>query len=225
MRKVRISLVAMMLVLALVATSPGAGALARPLEPTYGASIGTWAGRWWQWIFSVPLDEHHPFNDSTGANCGQGQSARQMWFLAGVSNTGGEVGRGCEVPKGRAIFFPVLNTECSTLEKEPFYGEDAAALKACAESFVMEDMYAQLDGADLNMATVTSDVYDFTVTEGWNIAGYFEGADVGDTGQSVASGTHVVLPPLPPGTYTLEFGGYFPLWDYQLDITYRISVS
>lgn len=221
----RIGSIAVSLALALMITGPGAVAIASPSAP-YGASVATWSGRWWQWIFSMPLDGNHPFNDSTGANCGNGQSAKHMWFLAGVNNTSGEPTRGCEVPTGRMIFFPVLNTECSTLEAAPFYGKDAAELKACAESFAMEDTYAQLDGVDLPMRMVTSGVFDFTVQEGWEDGNYFApGVKVGDEGQSVAHGAHVVLPPLPPGSHLLEFGGYFPDWDYQLDITYQLTVG
>lgn len=225
MRKRSIGLMALTLVLALTITGPGATALTSPARPR-GASLGTWAGRWWQWVFSMPYDSHHPFNDTTGANCGQGQAAKGMWFLAGVTNTGGTVGRGCEVPAGRMILFPVLNTECSTLEAPPFYGKDAAELTACAESFLMEDMYARLDGADVPFSMVTSGVYDFTVQEGWVAAGFFPaGVKVGDQGQSVAHGAHVVLPPLPAGSHLLEFGGYFPDLDYQLDISYQLTVG
>ncbi|HKG86698.1 MAG TPA: hypothetical protein VKA95_00115 [Nitrososphaeraceae archaeon] len=36
-----------------------------------------------------------------------------MWFLAGTG--GGEVTRVCNIPAGKAIFFPSLNVECDSL--------------------------------------------------------------------------------------------------------------
>lgn len=43
-------------------------------------------------------------------------------------------------------FFPVINVECSTVEDEPFYGEDENSLRACATGFNFSDVYARIDG-------------------------------------------------------------------------------
>ncbi|MEV7544432.1 hypothetical protein [Streptomyces sp. NPDC089915] len=70
------------------------------------AEGGRLAARWWKWVLSAPQEEN-PVADSTGAYAGRRQPG-DLWFLAGTY--GGRVVRRCEVPTGRPLFFPVLNT-------------------------------------------------------------------------------------------------------------------
>jgi hypothetical protein len=48
----------------------------------YGVSYTEWTARWWQWAFSIPV-ENNPVNDMTGANCAINQHG-PVWFLAGT---------------------------------------------------------------------------------------------------------------------------------------------
>jgi hypothetical protein len=95
--------------------------------------------RWWQWVFSIPSSVH-PLSqkniDPTGADyCMVGQQGN-AWYLGGVfkivdispgsnqtqSNGNGivpvEIVREChDIPLGKTILIPVLNTECNTAEE------------------------------------------------------------------------------------------------------------
>src|SRR5438046_3826702 len=87
---------------------------------TYGRTYGDWAAAWWQWALSIPAS-HHPLFDT--ADCGVGQSG-PVFFLGGKACSTldthcdfGHADRICTVPSGKALFFPVINTEDSTLEE------------------------------------------------------------------------------------------------------------
>ncbi|MEO7324834.1 MAG: hypothetical protein ABIW82_08395 [Dokdonella sp.] len=71
-----------------------------------GATSAEWSAKWWQWAMSTPPGTR-PYEDLTGAQCADGQQG-PVWFLAGTSG-GSVVNRTCTVPKGKYIFFPVIN--------------------------------------------------------------------------------------------------------------------
>src|SRR5436309_708111 len=73
----------------------------------YGTPYTEWAGKWHQWLISVP-QPLNPATDPTGSNCGQNQTG-PVWFLAGT--TGGSAERTCTIPSGKAILFPVISGE------------------------------------------------------------------------------------------------------------------
>jgi hypothetical protein len=77
-----------------------------PNSKPYGASYGEWSAQWWQWVLHIPAGVN-PNLDTTGANCGQGQSGH-VWFLGGTF--GGSAVRTCNVPNGVSLLFPIQNT-------------------------------------------------------------------------------------------------------------------
>src|SRR3989441_9891712 len=122
-----------------------------PHSRPYGLTQGEWSARWWQWVFSIPASAN-PLIDSTGTNCANGQSG-PVWFLAGsFSATRTPPGvfeaietRSCTVPVGKALFFSIINAECSTAEGN---GTTEAELRDCAD-FLMDhlaDLTAPIDG-------------------------------------------------------------------------------
>src|SRR2546426_6305813 len=95
--------------------------LVLPINSTpYGKTYGEWSAEHWKWTFSFPVD-HHPQTDT--ADCSAGQSG-PVWFLGGTFTTTvdpsgvvvGRATRDCAVPAGKALFFPIIDTECSTIE-------------------------------------------------------------------------------------------------------------
>src|SRR6059058_3845619 len=65
------------------------------------------ATRWWQWALGTPASEN-PLTDTTGQFAAVNQSpSGRIWFLAG--NFGGTTVRTITVPKGAALFFPIVN--------------------------------------------------------------------------------------------------------------------
>jgi hypothetical protein len=192
-----------------------------PGSTSHGASYGEWSARWWQWAFSFRADAH-PLLETAGCDAGQ---SGQVWFLGG-SFVNSTVVRNCTVPAGEAIFFPVLNTECSTVEGPPFHGDDEAELRACAAAVTNTGMFATIDGVavqNLNSYRVQSPLYLFSAPDG----GLFGGA-VTDV-QSISDGVWLMLAPLSAGkTHTIHFGGTQTITGFPaltLDVTYNITVQ
>ena len=94
-----------------------------PNAKAYGMTYGEWSAKWWQWAFSLPVDQN-PFFDE-GGNCTNGANGQfgPVWFLTGVINVSGTAVRDCTVPAGKALFFPIINAEDATLESG-LTGED-----------------------------------------------------------------------------------------------------
>jgi hypothetical protein len=65
------------------------------------------SAEWQQWVLSIPTPVN-PLLDTTGAHCMVGQRGA-VWFLTGTS-FGGSVTRVCDVPEGKPLFFPVVNS-------------------------------------------------------------------------------------------------------------------
>ena len=86
---------------------------------------------WWQWALSIPASVN-PLGDPTGSLCGVGQHGK-VWFLGGTLD-GSPANRSCKVPAGTAIFFPVINAECSVIEDQTL--QNKAELQACAKGFM-----------------------------------------------------------------------------------------
>lgn len=188
-----------------------------PTSRVQGLAYGDWAANWWQYVLSVPADQN-PLGDATEA-C----------ILQWVGNVGLVVGNcavgtpiQCTVPAGKMLFVEVLGAECSTLEEGPFYGEDEAGLRECAQAFVPQELQASIDGVevrDLSKYIVTSPLYGFTVPED-NVLGVPAGS-----GQSVASGAYLMLSPLSPGTHTIHLHGTYPDFEFTADKTFILTVE
>ena len=54
-----------------------------------------------------PAFDSNPISDLTGKYSASGQLYEKVWFLAGTF--GGRAERICQIPSGRAIFFPIIN--------------------------------------------------------------------------------------------------------------------
>src|SRR3954471_18926012 len=71
-----------------------------------GQSQEDWSRAWWQWAGS--FEQHSsPVSDRSGAACGRKQSGA-VWFLAGAYGSERTLRR-CEVPRGKYLFFPLIN--------------------------------------------------------------------------------------------------------------------
>src|SRR5262245_59664768 len=93
--------------------------VAAPGQAQDGGKYGNLTALWWQWVNAQPAVDvggtnTNPVLDSTGAYATVGQEngigpGNKFFFLAGTF--GGEVTRTVTVPRGKALFFPVLNYE------------------------------------------------------------------------------------------------------------------
>lgn len=69
-------------------------------------TLHSYANRWWQWSYAVPHN-FNPVRDINGEDCHRAQKG-PVWFLAGA-NVNTKISRTCEMPKGKYIFFPIIN--------------------------------------------------------------------------------------------------------------------
>ena len=81
----------------------------KPDENPFGKRWEEWTAEWWKWSLSLPKDQN-PITDPTGENASHNQRG-PVWFLAGTF--GGVAERTCDIPAGKAIFFPISCNETS----------------------------------------------------------------------------------------------------------------
>ncbi|WP_155636430.1 hypothetical protein [Burkholderia stagnalis] len=199
-----------------------------------GLTYGEWSATWWQWLLAIPTgpgNDPNPQDQSNGAvDCSIHQSG-PVWFLAG-SGTGATVTRTCagHVSSTTALFFPLINIECSTQDQAPFHCTDAASCRQCVASFASYigpiTVHASVDGVEVLNGVqgfrAQSPLFGFT-TPSNNILG-----SAGGAGVSVSDGYWVMLKPLSPGQHTIRFGGAIvrgPFSGFTQDATYNITVS
>jgi hypothetical protein len=199
-----------------------------PEENVFGLSYGDWSAAWWQYVLSIPADTN-PIFDTTGANCDIEQGKSPVFFLVGA---GAEpVTRTCTVPSGRALFFPIINVECSNVEPPPFFGETAQELRECAAELVngvgVETLQVVVDGKqvqNLEDFRVQSPLFDFILPPGDNFLGL---PDV-TSGSAVSDGYWLMLKPLSPGNHVIHWEGAFvsgPGAGFSQNVTYNLIVK
>jgi hypothetical protein len=195
-----------------------------PDSEAYGATYPEWTAGWWAWALSIPQDQN-PTNDDTGKNCEQRQTG-PVWFLAGTS--GGSAVRECTVPHGKAIFFPILNSECSYSEFPSFSTE--AELRSCSKSLfdLVTNLKLTINGSrvqNLEQYRVESPLFNVTFPAS-NIYGVPPGPS-----QAVSDGFWIMLNPLPVGKHQISFGGTGVDFtstgkeNFGTDVTYNLNVK
>lgn len=185
-----------------------------PTESVANISQSDWSRVWWQWAGSFDASDS-PIADRTGSNCGSKQRG-PVWFLAGTYGTA-RTKRSCTVPRGKYIFFPLINYVVMP-QKEACasccgsYAETAKAITDHPLNLVLE-----VDGRRVE-----------------NLASYRQATaqcfDMGSLASppyrvfpSAANGYYVMLRPLPPGKHVLNFGGVLP--DMSQAVTYTLLVE
>ncbi|MBI5651870.1 MAG: hypothetical protein HZC40_15750 [Chloroflexi bacterium] len=206
-----------------------------PNSKPFGKTYGEWSVEHWKWIYSLPVD-HHPLFDT--ADCSAGQSGK-VWFLGGmfsVTNPSpgvfiGNTTRNCKVPVGKALFFPIVDVEGSTVEGN---GVTEAELRAFA-NFVADhaaNLFAEIDGkpiTNLNAYRAQSPLFTFGPLPANNALGLPQGT----TSPAVSDGYFLMIAPLSSGRHTIHFKGSIILgqptdpgyFEFSLDITYNITVK
>jgi hypothetical protein len=167
----------------------------------YGLTYSEWTAKWWQWGYLIPKDIN-PAYDDTGKNCAQKQNG-PVWFLAGTY--GHTVNRKCDIPPGKAILFPILNSECSFAEFPNL--KTLSELRLCAKTIQDQviKLNATVDGvpiSNLHKYRIQSPPFSFTLPQN-NILGL--PANV--TTQAIADGNWVFLKPIFDGSHKITFRG------------------
>jgi hypothetical protein len=185
----------------------------------YGLTYGEWTAKWWQWGYSIPKDIN-PAYDDTGKNCTQKQNG-PVWFLAGTY--GHAVNRKCDIPAGKAILFPILNSECSFAEFPKL--KTLSELRLCAKTIQdqVTILNATVDGvpiSNLQKYRIQSPPFSFTLPQN-NILGPPSNV----TTQAIADGNWVFLKPLSAGSHKLMFKGGVQEQQQQLQTNTMGKVS
>jgi hypothetical protein len=196
-----------------------------PVSSFDGHTYPEWSEKWWLWVFSLPADQN-PTTTNGAAPCANGQSG-QAWFLVGV---GGPTTINCTVPHGTALFFPIINAECSNLESFPFHGDTPEERSACAKSWIdaVTDLAVMIDGIAIHNLTAyrfQSGDFDFTVP-----ANNILGVPGPTSGKSSADGYYLMLAPLSAGTHTIQIvgatnGPFPPATAFTIDTKYILTVG
>jgi hypothetical protein len=193
-----------------------------PALKVRGKTIGDWAAKWWQWAMSIPLGS----NPLLGGECDQNQRG-PVWYLAG--NLGGTDERDCTVPRGKSIFFPLVNAM--------FFNDPPPT-----EPVSVEEKRAELDDL-FSLGCNLSSTLDGTPTVFYNpiirtqsptfpiefIEDNIFGVDPGWVDEEVVSdGFWIMLPPLTNGEHVIHFAG--ALCDagvsfFEVDVTYTLLVE
>lgn len=215
---------ALLLALGLTLAAPATGGVAG--ERGDKPAVRQLSAAWWQWALSIPASVN-PLGDPTGALCGVGQHG-EVWFLGGTLD-GSPADRSCKVPAGTAVFFPVINAECSVIEDPSL--QDRAALRACAKGFMdlVTTADAEVDGRPVKVVRARSALFAITLPPGdvLGIVGNPGKSQTPNPSPAVADGFWVFLERLPIGEHSITSEGKLVFPDqstFEQRIDYSIEV-
>lgn len=192
-----------LLFMALTTTALAQDPFAPPGTALDGQSPESLAASWWQWAASAP-EELSPVRDRTGTHCAVGQKG-EAWFLAGGYGSS-NIRRACAVPKGRHLFFPVINMVYWPAEEGTGYPCERARRSAALNNDGAIDLFVELDGK----ALPDPKRYRVTTTQCFDIFARAREVAPAPVGFPAATdGYWVILKPLSPGKHVLKFGGRY----------------
>lgn len=213
------------------AQNPNPGVLPPNSHP-HGITYGRGSNAWWQWALSIPT-KNNPLLDTTGANCGQGQSG-PVWFLAGTLG-GGLVTRSCTVPAGKTLFFPTINffqnnvgvegnTNCPPTDYSvpQMWGilnknvDSVTTHEATVDGVPQQDHRAGPNNTPYNVKVPADNLFTYLCGNPPIPAGTYS--------PNVSDGYYVMLAPLKPGTHTIHFIGATSA-PFTTEVTYNLTVK
>lgn len=215
-----------------------------PVTAQYaGLTYGEWQAQWYKWALGLPATNHPLANTS---DCSTGQSG-PVWFLGGLFCSSfstcdfQSVQRSCTVPRGKALFVPILNGNMSYIEGAK--GLTERDLRQIAQWHGAE-MNASIDGRPVQhveayqickgtngCGTPEMPLFTFTLAPHDNLFAFI-GETLNNDGvtpvpdglasESAADGYYLLIKPMPQGHHTLHFRGV--AGTFALDVTYNIFV-
>jgi hypothetical protein len=217
-----------------------------PQSHAFGADYGEWAGRWWAWTLSFPVNAD-PANGSAPLDSNQ---SGHVWFLATAHGSGAGtipptvVTRNYTIPAGKALFFPVLttwvdNTECPVSNFDHFTPEELLVLVMGFWNSINPHTSCTIDGVPINGLDdainspyrVQSPPFSYAVAAHDNLLANVFGLPCIPDGMTispaVSDGVFLMLAPLSVGHHTIHQVGSFGPTAHPLflkDITYEIDV-
>ncbi|MBI5301133.1 MAG: hypothetical protein HY868_03275 [Chloroflexi bacterium] len=142
----------------------------------------------------------------------------------------GNATRNCNVPLGKALFFPIIDAECSTAEGN---GTTREELLVCAKFFMDEatNLSVEIDGVPVRNPgdyRVQSPLFTYGPLPANNALNLPQGT----ISPAVSDGYFLMLTPLSAGKHTIHFHGSAVFtqaehgfdFSFTLDITYNLTV-
>ena len=199
----------------------------KPRGRYFGKSYDEWGSVWWRWVLEAPASTH-PVIDTTGEFCGVDQT-QPLFFLGG--DFGGSVERKCPVPRGKPVFFPLLNyfwDNCGVPPADQTPNRDIIAeLEKFSDSVTALSL--KVDGRSIGSAPADfepylSDVTRFSYVVPADDSFYdYLGIDfAGRCAPSFQTGYYVMIS-FERGKHELEFSG--TQGDFALDVKYSLTVE
>jgi hypothetical protein len=194
---------------AVSAAAPPRGLL-QPDAQALGFSLEDIAVSYMHWNIDGPVGP---------VDCSPSDLGARIWFLPEVTSEGGVANVDCAVPAGTFLVVVPGFWECSSLEDDPFHGENEADLVACVEAGFeyIETVAITIDGrtsTDLDRYALRTPVLDVP-------AGNLFGPD---PGISMTKGYFAVMTPLSPGTHHARIDATYPAFDFEGLTDYTITV-
>ena len=196
-----------------------------------GLSYQDLEARFWQTLFAIPVvDDDHPLISGGAVDAGNGITILAAPF--------GGAELDITIPAGTALFFPIVNTEVSELEPDPFHGDDEAEQRDLANDWMDQayDLAATIDGVPVRNLMSTyrfeSEQFVFGPLPENNIFDFFGLPDtVGATSTAVDAGFYLLLNPLSVGEHEIHISGGLdpftpddPTDDIVIDTTFHVTV-
>ncbi|MFD4672803.1 hypothetical protein ACFWNN_23960 [Lentzea sp. NPDC058450] len=153
--------------------------------------------QWWTWAASS-TEKRNPLVDDSGQWCAENQP-KDVWFFAGTLGGGGSVNRRCQVPAGRPLAGPAINTytNCDT-----FLADAKGTVTLDGQLVELR----RIDPTAITFQTVQDNVM---------------GAPTGRV-DARACGLWAWLPPLSPGEHELRVQGEFG--SFKTSVRYILTV-
>jgi hypothetical protein len=203
--------------------APAKSVVFPPSSHPYGLSYSEWSGAWWEFTLAIP--NFDPTSEGHPPNC-RPSGDKHVYFLVGIFSPTDRID--CVLPAGTALFLPVLNVDCSSVEAPPFFGATAREQRACATALFdqTEGIAAEIDGREVpNILRfrVVSPQFSIAPLPADNRLG----VPAGRSGTGVADGVYLMVKPLRVGEHTIRITGTFtvPGLSFSLDTTIDIVVT
>ena len=194
-----------------------------------GQTYGRWAAEWWQWSFGIP-EAVNPLLDMTGVNCNRRQVGK-VWFLAGAF-TPDPVVRNCTIPRGKSLFFPLINISYGAFLNDPSEIRTEEYVRSIGSCTEPATIFAWIDGNRVQHPTryftgvsgSQSPIFNIQMPSS-NLLGVTE-ADAPELvlSPSAEQGYYLFVEPLQRGNHTIRWIASGCTAGASQDITYRLTV-
>ncbi len=198
------------------------------VEPTEELVIG-----WNRWALSQPWTDG-PISDTTGEHCADSQEG-PVWYLAGTN--GGSAVRECDIPAGKQLFLPLVNTwtffppqlfptqesiDAGVSSMEAFVEQMHADTCSLTLRIDGQDVIADFDTMNEELHISVMDPFEINLNDDHCAVGWFQG---GGLMPAVAAGHYALLQPLTPGDHVVEFGGSLCEFQFSTGVTFLLHVG